>query len=462
MRIRIWHKLALTLVITTLIVLVLTVLLSRWYFDRGFLGYLNEIQNQRIELLNSRLIEQYADHGNWQFLRGNRHIWRRILIETLPAHTSKNRPPPRHFKFAPYLGVIDTNNNLVIGRVKNPDPSFNRPLIVDNKTIGYLHVEPFNRLTNELDRRFAKGQNNALLLIALLTLFCSIFIAWLLSRYFRKRIAQLTGIAHELTAGNFDLQINIQHKDELGDLGQDINHLARTLKKNSQSQKRWIADISHELRTPLAILKGELEALEDGVRPLDYTAVNSLAAEVSHLNKLVDDLFQLSLSDLGALLYSKEILNPVTILNDVIASFAVRFQECNLIVESLCDKENVPLILADEQRLFQLFSNLLENSARYTHAGGQIKISCTTGENFIISIEDSAPTVADKDLPHLFDRLHRVDDSRNRSQGGAGLGLSIAHEIMIAHNGSISVSSSTLGGLIIALTFPLSGRLENG
>jgi two-component system sensor histidine kinase BaeS len=214
-----------------------------------------------------------------------------------------------------------------------------------------------------------------------------------------------------------------------------------------------MADVSHELRTPLAVLSAELEAMEDGVRPLTRESLASLRSEVSALGKLVEDLNQLALADVGALAYRKRRVDVVPLLEQALESFRDRLGERRLAVETALGRDAI--VFGDADRLLQMFRNLLENSARYTDAGGRVRASARReGDRVVVDFEDSAPGVPPEALPHLFERFYRVDASRSRANGGAGLGLAICRSIAAAHDGEMSASDSPLGGLRVRLTLP--------
>jgi len=183
-----------------------------------------------------------------------------------------------------------------------------------------------------------------------------------------------------------------------------------------------------------------------------------LYGDLMRLNRLTDDLYQLSLSDQGALSYRKAAVDPLTILQadrDALSpEFAAKHMTVNLI-----GQQEPPLTLhADPDRLSQLFRNLLTNSMKYTDAGGRLDITVSRQEGtLVIEFADSAPGVPESALPHLFDRFYRVESSRSRNHGGAGLGLAICSNIVKAHRGSIRASASPLGGLLVRIELPVNG-----
>jgi two-component system sensor histidine kinase BaeS len=456
MKLRIWHKVALILVITSSIVLLFTLLLAQQSFKHTFLNYLNQKELQRIQPLITQLADYYELNDGWGNLRKNPPLWKALLREANFHSSARHEPPP--LRRARPIALLDLNKQLIVGRIRNHDERFEHPINIDRQTVGYLYVpsRKILKLSNDIDRGFSKSYHRGFILIGITALLLSLISAWVLSHYLRKRIQPLAEQAQKLNEGDYSHQSRKHNQDELGQLGNDLNQLAQTLEKNRHSRRQWIADISHELRTPLAILSGELDALEDGIRPLTPKAIQSLASETARLNKLVEDLFQLSLSDLGALIYQKVDVAPTDILDEVIEIFTDRLKQHPLTLEWQCSDYDDTIIQGDRERLRQLFTNLFENSLRYTDPHGVIRIQCDAiNSQFQIIIEDSSPGVEDEHLPKLFNRLYRGESSRNRNTGGAGLGLAIVEEIIAAHQATIQAEHSSLGGLKLTLTFPL-------
>ena len=179
----------------------------------------------------------------------------------------------------------------------------------------------------------------------------------------------------------------------MGDLAGDFNQLAETLEKNRLSRQRWVADIAHELRTPLAILRGELDAIEDGVRSFDATTRKSLQAEIARLTKLVGDLHDLSVYDEGVLEYQSEHVDIGALLGAVLENAENRLRDADIEFTRQLPKETVEVI-ADATRLEQLFTNLLENTVRYTDSPGSLHVVCTVDSKMVdLQFSDSAPGV---------------------------------------------------------------------
>jgi len=284
-------------------------------------------------------------------------------------------------------------------------------------------------------------------------------LSYLLARRLVRPLEDLAEGTRRLASGDYERRVEVKGGDEIGNLSKDFNLLALTLEKNEEARRQWIADISHELRTPLGILRGETEALLDGVRQPDHAALQSLNTETLRLGRLVDDLYQLSMSDLGALSYRKKILNLAGLIEELAESYRNEFDQHGLSLTLTYEGSQGIQAFGDQERLHQLFTNLFENSLKYTDSGGGLEITLAIeGRNLSINFQDTAPTVPVAELEKLFDRLYRFESSRNRQTGGAGLGLSICKNIIEAHEGSISAAVSPLGGLWIKVSLPLTGN----
>jgi two-component system sensor histidine kinase BaeS len=187
------------------------------------------------------------------------------------------------------------------------------------------------------------------------------------------------------------------------------------------------------------------------VRPLTRESLASLRGEVSSLGKLVDDLNQLALADVGALAYRKRRVDLAPLLEQALESYRDRLAERGLAVDTALARGTI--VFGDADRLLAMFRNLLENAARYTDAGGRVRVSARReGERVIVEFDDSAPGVPGDALPHLFERFYRVDASRSRANGGSGLGLAICRDIAAAHDAEIGALDSPLGGLRVRIT----------
>jgi two-component system sensor histidine kinase BaeS len=339
----------------------------------------------------------------------------------------------------------------------NPTPAADAvigPVVVDGRTVGWVASLPFRELTNAADLSFQERQTAAAWYIAALAVLLAGLTAWGLGRIFLAPAARLAAAIHRLAAGRYDTRITVASSDELGRLARDFNRLARTLERNENLRRQFMADVSHELRTPLAVMRGELEAMEDGLQPLDRRSIQSLQSEVASLAKLVDDIHQLSIADVGALSYRRVRFDVAEVLEPSLAAFRDRLAARG--IEASLDRAPEPQeVIGDADRLMQVFHNILENAVRYADPGGRLLVECrSNGQEVEIVFHDSGPGVPDESLGKLFDRFYRIEGSRNRATGGSGLGLAICQSIVAAHGGTVAAGRSRLGGLSLTLRLP--------
>ncbi|MCL2892562.1 two-component system sensor histidine kinase BaeS [Brenneria tiliae] len=451
MKFGITAKLFLAIFATCLLVLITMHWGVRLSFERGFIDYVKRGNEQRVAQLRDALAEQYQQHGDWSFLRNNG----RLVFKMLHSMDQNGDDDHAMQGWRVRLWVLDAEKNRLYG---SPAPiteeSTWQPIRVQNHTVGWVVASSSERLTRNADINFDRQQQRTSWLIVALSTLLAIIATWLTSRGLLAPVKRLVNGIHRLAAGDFSARVAASAHDELGRLAQDFNQLAGALEKNEQSRRAFMADVSHELRTPLAVLRGELEALQDGVRRPDAASLQSLQAEVATLTKLVDDLHQLSLSDRGTLAYRKDAVDAVQLLHIAIAAFNERYRKKRITLTT--DFPPRAEVFGDAHRLSQLFNNLLENSLRYTDEPGTLHIAAAVRhQRLVVTWQDSAPGVTDEQLALIFDRFYRAEGSRNRASGGSGLGLAICHNIVEAHGGRLYAEHSPLGGLLISVELPL-------
>jgi two-component system sensor histidine kinase BaeS len=322
------------------------------------------------------------------------------------------------------------------------------------RLMGYL-AQPRSPVTGHPElAAFQQQQRQVLWIIMAGALLLAALTAAATAGLILRPIRRLSSGAAALARREFGTRLAVGSQDELGQLAGDFHRLADALERFDLRQQQWLADIAHELRTPLAVLRGELEALIEGVRQADPQRMRSLHQEVLRLSSLVDDLHLLSLAESGGLGLHREPASLAELVTDSAARFRERFAARGFALEVVVPKPDVVAQL-DTQRMEQVLANLLENVLRHA-TPGPVKLGATTlPDKAVLSVEDSGPGVPDAALPRLFDRLYRVDRARSRTGGGSGLGLAICRSIVQAHGGQIAARKSGRGGLEISITLPL-------
>ena len=451
-------------------------------FERDLFRFVTRIETAQLQTFASEIEDYFAEVQTWDFLRENPRMADLILRQRRSFDENLIILPNvlndrRRFRFSfnknqdierpGRLYLLDENLEVVIGnetileKISASDAIDTvlkeqfilSPINFENEQVGTLALLISERLYEEIDLAFARSNNQTLRFSAIAGLLFAAIISLVLTMNMTGPIRKLGSGTRSLISGEFKTRVSIKNRDELGKLSRDFNILAKTLDKNSESQKQWLADISHELRTPIAILKSELEAVEDGIREFDKETLQSLTHEVKRINNLVNDLYELTLADLGAMKYQMREMNLGICLKEVVESYRDRLDSSGIELTQIIEADGA--FLGDSYRLEQLFTNLIENTMRYTDAPGKLKIHLIEEKDqILITFSDSTPGVDGDVVEKIFDRFFREELSRSREKGGAGLGLAICHEIVEAHSGSINATSSDLGGLLIQISLP--------
>jgi len=375
--------------------------------------------------------------------------------------------------------LFDANHDLVATTDSEPPPDAAlKPVVYSGKVVGWVAANAPNTLSDAADIAFQAQQARATWEIAGVAVIVAALVAMLLARIVLAPVKRLMIATHRLAGGDYTTRVAAGRRDELDRLAGDFNVLADSLQRAERSRRNFIADISHELRTPLAVLRGELEAIEDGVHAFDHHSLASLQNEVAMLNKLIEDLYELSLSDVGALSYRKVPADIGQLVRASVEAMRESFRAKRIALSLTLPESSVPepaeesandsaydsagmVFQVDPARFVQLLKNLLLNSLRYTDPGGSVCVSVTVvPRGWQLDIQDSLPGVPAEALPHLFERLYRVDESRSRQSGGAGLGLALCRAIVTAHGGTTIARPSPLGGVWITAHFEPEGGVS--
>jgi len=509
-RLTLSRKIFFALATLLVVLLLLSAGFSIFALQRGLGPYVAEIEIRRMDWLAQLLQKHYAAQGNWNKLRDNDEVWRRLQMgdssagqagpreqddARLPPWYARPPPPPEGSggpafprlellpgRYAPppppwffsdlraaadsiyrRLGVVDASGARIAGAKVDPASAAHLPIRRGNIVIGQLVLAPVEGLESEADRAFFARQSGVIVLTGLVGLVFALMLSWLLARRWLSPIDALTQGAQDVARGRLGTRVQVRGSDELALLGRTFNNMAERLDSVETSRRAWLADVAHELRTPLAAMRAEIEALQDGVRSFDDRTALRLHRQVMRLGQLVDDL-RSSMRDPPAESLTKAPVFPLTLLKEALAATRDRFVQHRIAVDAQAIEAlaapSQPMVEGDTHRLHQVFMNLLENTLSYTDAGGALRIDAAVEgssavQRLVLRFDDSAPGVPADELPRLFERLFRGDGSRNRALGGSGLGLSICRATIEAHGGEIDASASPLGGVRITMWLPL-------
>ncbi|MGJ8679721.1 ATP-binding protein [Paraglaciecola sp.] len=431
----------------------------------------------------------YIKNNSWQEFTADSTRWRLFVLQAInkgslqPPINRKNKgpfdtrfgamaekpngmpmPPPQNNGPLPPLRMLqktfissrislfDSNKNKLIEAEGANDIFHWQPIEVNGKEVGWLGLAKAE-MAEKQDNLFLSQLFKQTMTLTIIGIVFSGVVSFCLARHFTGPIRSLTQGAINLSNRQFDTKISISSNDELADLAHYFNDIGTRLSSFETTQKQWLQDIAHELRTPLTVIRGEIEAMVDGVTEANEKNLSLLKNDVLRLNHLINDLHELSVTDNLLLARDLEQIDLKQVCDCAAYRFKAKLFKNNIILN--LNIQNCT-IHGDASRLMQVIDNLLENCVKYTENSGCVWIACYIENNkAIVSIEDSGPGVDNKNIDKLFDRLYRIDNHRNRTSGGAGLGLAICKNIVVAHHGDIQALPSDKGGLKVLLSFPI-------
>ncbi|HEY33419.1 MAG TPA: HAMP domain-containing protein [Dehalococcoidia bacterium] len=283
----------------------------------------------------------------------------------------------------------------------------------------------------------------------------ALIMTFFLSRRILAPVRSLTSAARQLGSGDFSQRVNVKDRGELGELADTFNSMASDLERAEQLRRNMVADAAHELRTPLSNIRGQLEAVRDGVLKPDADTIRSLEEEASLLSRLVDDLQELSLVEAGELKLNRQTKDINRLIEQAVTAQQTQAAAKGISVSA--DLPNkLPSVSIDSHRIGQVLRNLLENAITHTGTGGTISVSARQQEDSIeVAVADTGEGIPSEDLPNIFERFYRVDKSRARATGGSGLGLTIARRLVEVHGGMIEAYSEPGKGSRFTFTVPM-------
>ena len=319
------------------------------------------------------------------------------------------------------------------------------PLFLGGEQIGHLEVS----LLSPRKEGVFVARSDRLLLVSLLVLggFAIIFSVFF-SRRLTFPIKGLTRAATDISGGNLKSRVKISGNDEIAQLSDAFNRMAQSLEIQESLRRKLTTNIAHELRTPISAIRGELEAMIDGLIPFDKEHLQSLYAEIGRLRKIIEGIEELSQAEASSRYLRKTIFPLYPFLEGISGRFGMLFAEKGVGIELSCDEKLT--INADPDRLSQIIINLLSNALKATESGGNVMITANEGPTgTVIEVGDSGSGIADEDIPFIFERFYRG------AKGGLGIGLTIVRELIEAHGGTITARSGAGKGSVFTLTFPV-------
>ena len=424
--------------------------------DREFKNYVFRNQFSIAERAAQSITEYYKMHDGFEGLQEYLHPM-----------------APGHSRMGMMLGgfIVTDRNLTVVADTAGTAPPGRRLQVPRDKGIailgssgivGYIFpphlVDP--RLPPEDRGVIAAIQQGAAVSLAIVVL-VSIILAIIFSLYLANPIKAMNSASRKIGEGDFSVRIHLKRKDEIGDLGRGFNKMARSLEEAENWRKQIISDTAHELRTPVSLLTTRLELLSEGIYPVSPDELDKLSGELSRLQRLIDQLEELSGLEGAGYRLNLETFD----VNEMVSS-RIEFFSSEAAVKGIqlfSEASGQVQYSGDRELLSQVVDNLVSNSLRYTPSGGMVRVSAFidgegSGRFLKIVVGDSGPGIPDDETEKIFQRYYRVDRSRSSGDGGRGLGLAIALEICRLHNGGIKAGrNGELGGAEFTVSLPVFG-----
>ncbi len=407
-------------------------------FDR----YISRDQAERYQRLALTFSNYYRHMGSWE------------EVSDLTAKVSEMYS--ERIVLTDPSGVVigDTATKLNGEKIGSDWSSKTVTINLGDFAIGKIYIKTQQR--SPLQKTFINSVNRSVLTGGIIAGIVGIILAVLFSRNILKPIRELTKATKEMQQGELDQRVDISSGGEIGKLGESFNELARRLKEQKTLREEMVSDVAHELRNPLSNIQGYLEGLKEGMVEPTKRVFESLHQQSLVLNRLVNDLRDVNQAKAGKLNLDKK----QVVLEDIISreTKALKTKAEEDRVELSQDLNGPNLLKADPERISQVVRNLLDNAITHTPEGGEIEVKTSnSSEEAITTVSDDGSGIPEDDLPYIFDRFYRVDKSRSRGTGGTGLGLTIAKEIVEAHDGRITAGSTEGDGSTFKFTLPLHG-----
>lgn len=428
------------------------------------------IMDQQRSSLVVSLETYYATNKSWSGVAEDWQTLRRSstsqIISTLPPDSANGATPEvlitkdrrRFFGLADQQGkvLIPISPDYPTGSILPVDQlKIGTPVIVNSKQVGTLLSINFQPNLNPAENLFLQRTSEALIYAVLGAMLIALLIGTVLARTLTRPLQALTQAAQNIAAGKLGQKVQVRSKDEIGQLAAAFNQMSEDVARSNQLRRQMTADIAHDLRTPLTVIAGYVEAMRDGVLQPTNERLTLIYTEIERLQNLVGDLKLLSMADAGELPLHPQGIAPRPLLDRAIAPFQHRAETQNVKLSVLGDNQ-LPEICVDEDRMMQVFGNLITNALRYTPDGGAILLTAKQNDGHVLlTVADNGNGIPAEDLPYIFDRFYRGDKSRASNAGESGLGLAIVKALVEAQHGSISARSIPGKGTSIEIAIPV-------
>jgi two-component system, OmpR family, sensor histidine kinase BaeS len=427
----------------------LTAVLVNVAFDARFSGYLEEQQDRRVAHLATSLAEAYERADGWDeqeldrvatvALRDGGFV-RLDDLDGAAVWESRGGPMSEMHQRMMGSGPLGAQRDVEVA--------------VGGEVVGTASVRLPQAGLLPSDVAFRTAVNRALLLAGVAGGLVAVAVGVLLARRATAPARRLTSAARAIAAGDRSRRVALDRRDEFGEMSEAFDRMADAVEEEDRLRRTFAADVAHELRTPLTILRGEIEALEDGIVEPTPEALGSLREETMRLGRLVADLETVARAEAAGFTLDRQLVDLAEVVVDVVTTHEGMLASRGVGID--VTSGHGVYVSGDRSRLGQVVVNLLANAAAFTPEGGRVSVDVGVDEQeATIRVTDSGPGVPPDELPHVFERFFR---GRQARPGGSGIGLTVVRDLVEAHGGGVTASNHPGGGAAFVVRLPRQGH----
>ena len=425
----------------------------RYFIEKSFNSYIESCNVERMDEIARSLSYAYSN-DTW-----NKSFIEEVALKALDdgliisIHDNKNNliwsTHEEHRGRCESMMKNAFSNKLNNGMIRS---SLN--ITKNGEKIGNVHISHYGAYYRDVDTTYYDTLNKVLIIITIMATILSLIISLILSKSINKTIYKVIDTVKLLGKGKYKERVdNSSSIVEIQDMIESINIMAKRLDSQDAMRKRLTKDIAHELRTPITIILGQLEAIKDGIWEPTEERLNGIYEEIQRIDRLVNSLNSLSKIEEENGTLHKEKVEISELIENIFINFEKELHNKNIDGQLHLSKCEIEV---DKDKISGAIINLISNALRYTENGGSINIKTFVKEDHLfIEVEDTGIGIAKEDIPYVFERFYRTDESRARVTGGAGIGLSITLAIVEAHNGTVYVKSELGKGSKFIIELPL-------
>lgn len=353
--------------------------------------------------------------------------------------------------FISYMVIIIVGVTVLAGTA-----ALNSPTALDRHMADMQSIMGGAGMMGDLRDNFSSAVSEVLAVAAVAAILAAVIVSIYTARWIVAPVRAMTAASQRIASGDYHQRVHMPGEDELGVLANSFNQMAETIEQTERRRVELIGNVAHELRTPLSSIRSTMEGLVDGVLPAEPATFLSVQHEVTRLQRLVQDLEELSRAEAGQILLDLHSVAPGPLIRSSADRLQMQYNDkgAHLQVDA---PTALPVVRIDAARITQVLVNMLGNALQYTSAGGSVTLQARAEKGeLLVAVHDTGSGIAAEHLPHLFERFYRVDRSRSRAGGGSGIGLTISKFLVEAHGGRIWASSPGVGqGSTFTFALPL-------